>query len=261
MNQSFHCSANALVGSVGWMRAAVIEGEQVQGWFDQTAPKRSKREFELRLDERRLERTRIARELHDTLLQGLVGASMILHSAVDELPADSPSKNSLSRALGLIYRVIDEGRNVLDGLRSRADAPTNLEKAFADVGDEFTPAGARLRISVMGRPRPLDPVVQEQIYLIGREALVNALRHSEATMVEAEIEYLPSKLRVVVRDNGSGIDPKRIESGWNSHWGLVGMQERAKNVGAQLRVWSKKGAGTEVELSLPDEPKAAAASA
>jgi len=253
MNHTFQRAADAAVGSVGWMRVAAVESEQVQRWFGRAPEKPRKSEFDVRLEERRQERTRIARELHDTLFQGFVGASMILHRAVDELPADSPSKNSLSRALHLMYRVIDEGRDALDGLRSRVDAPADLEKAFADVGDEFTQGGARLRISIIGRPRTLNPAVQEQIYLIGREALINALRHSGASIIEAEIEYLPSKLRVVVRDNGLGLNPEMLESRPNSHWGLVGMHERAKNIGAQLRIWSRKGAGTEVEVSVPSD--------
>ena len=250
MNHSFEELTNAVGGSVGWAGAAAVAGQQVRGWFGNPAKEPRKRESEIRLEERRNERTRIARELHDTLFQGFVGVSMILHRAVDELPADSPSKNSLTRALRLIYRVIDEGRDALDGLRSRIEAPTNLEKAFADMRDDFAPDGPPLRISVMGRATALHPAVQEQVYLIGREALVNALRHSGATMIEAEIEYLPSKLRVIVRDNGSGIDPQMLESGRNSPWGLVGMRERAKNIGAQLQMWSRKGAGTEVEISL-----------
>jgi signal transduction histidine kinase len=261
MNHTFQRSANVAVSNVGWMRAAAVEGQQVQAWFGHAGQEPWKRESDVRLEERRQERTRIARELHDTLFQGFVGASMILHTAVEELPADSPSKNSLSRALHLIYRVIDEGREALDGLRSRVDASTNLEKAFADVRDEFTSAGAQLRISVLGHPTALNPAVQEQVYWIGREALVNALRHSGATMIEAEIEYSPSKLRVVVRDNGSGMDPETLSSGRNLHWGLVGMYERAKNIDAQLRIWSKKGAGTEVEISLPNNRAVATASA
>jgi signal transduction histidine kinase len=97
----------------------------------------------------------------------------------------------------------------------------------------------------------LVPAVQEQIYWIAREALLNALRHSAASRVEAEIEYLPRKLRVVVRDDGTGIDPEVLRAGRNSHWGLAGMQERAASIGAKVRVWSKQGQGTEVEISLP----------
>lgn len=173
---------------------------------------------------------------------------------VDQLPADSPSKSSLSRALRLIYRAIDEVWKtlVVDGVRSRVDAPTNLEKAFADLGYELL-ARRQLRMSVMGSPMALDPALQEQVYLIGREALVNALRHSGAKVIDVEIEYLPSRLRVVVRDNGSGIDPKTVESGRNSHLGLAGMHERAENIGAQLHIWSRKDTGTEVEISLPND--------
>lgn len=250
MNYSFQRLANAAARSVGYMRPVAVESEHGQGWFRDAAQKAREREFDLRLEERGQERRRIARESHDTLFQGFVGASMILHPAVDELPADSLSKNSLNRALHLIYRVIDEGRKILDGLRSRVDAPTNLEKAFAAMRDDFSADGPQLRIWVMGRPTALNPAVQEQVYLIGREALINALRHSGATMIEAEIEYLPSKLRVIVRDNGSGIDREMLESGRNSHWGLVGMRERAKSIGAELQMWSRKGGGTEVKLSL-----------
>jgi signal transduction histidine kinase len=261
MNHSVQNSANVAGGRVEWMRAVAVGGEQVQGWFGSNAAKRWKRELDIRSEERRQERTRIARELHDTLFQGFVGASMIVYRAVDELPADSPTRNSLSRALHVMYRVIEEGRHALEGLRSCVDAPTNLEKAFANLGDEFTAAGAQLRISVMGRPTALDPAVQEQVYLIGREALTNALRHSGARMIEVEMEYLPDRLRVVVRDNGAGMDPENFGAGRNSHWGLVGMHERAKNIGAQLRIWSRKGAGTEVEISIANHLTAATASA
>lgn len=130
-------------------------------------------------------------------------------------------------------------------------ASTSLEQALSGVGDKFTPGGARLRILVMGQPRALKPAIQEQIYLIVREALVNALRHSEATSIEAEVEYQRRQLRVVVRDDGRGIDLQVLGSEWDSRWGLLGMHERARYIGAQLRVWSKRGAGTEVEISVP----------
>jgi signal transduction histidine kinase len=103
----------------------------------------------------------------------------------------------------------------------------------------------------MGRPKPLDPAVLHQIYLITREAVLNSLRHSQAKKIEVEIQYSPRKLRVVVRDNGTGIDPQLLHSGRKAHWGLAGMRERAANIGAHLRIWSKPNAGTQVELSLP----------
>ena len=105
-----------------------------------------------------------------------------------------------------------------------------------------------------GQPKTLRSAIQEQIYLIGREALVNALRHSDATSIEAEIEYSRRRMRLVVRDDGCGIDQKVLTSGRNSHRGLRGMLERAEAVGARLEIWSKRGSGTEVELSLSFDP-------
>ncbi len=212
------------------------------------------RELNIRREERLRERERIARDLHDSLFQGFLGASMQIHRAVDQIPADSPIKPSLSRALHLMRRVIDEGRGALQGLRSCATDSMTLEQALSGLRDEFAPrGGVRFRVFVKGQPKALNPAVREQIYLIGREALFNAVRHSEATKIEAEVDYLPRKLSVVVRDNGCGIDPRIVQSGWAGHWGILGMRERAGSIGAQLRIWSRPGAGTEVEISVPSE--------
>jgi signal transduction histidine kinase len=251
MNHYFERSPNAMAGGAGWTRGVVPRAtEQSQGWFRFPNQEQVNRERNLRLEERRKERARIARELHDTLFQGFLGASLLLHTAVEQMPEDSPSKPSLSRALRLMYRVIDEGRVALQGLRSPRIASTSLEQALSELADEFGPGDARFRIFVMGQPKALKPTIQEQIYLIGREALVNAVRHSGATTIEAEVEYLPNKLRVVVRDNGSGIDTQVLRSGRDSHWGLLGMRERARSIGAQLKILSRRGAGTEVEISV-----------
>jgi signal transduction histidine kinase len=143
-------------------------------------------------------------------------------------------------------------RSDLMGLRSPMLPDTCLEKALGDVCDDLARGGrTRFSIVIRGETRPLVPAVQEQVYWIAREALLNALRHSAASRVEAEMEYLPSKLRVVVRDDGTGIDPEALRTGRNFHRGLTAMQERAANIGAKVRVWSKRGAGTEVEISLP----------
>jgi signal transduction histidine kinase len=201
---------------------------------------------------RHTERLRIARELHDTLLQGFLSASMQLCFVDDHLPADSPTKPILRRALDLIRKGLDDGRAALLGLRSGALPDGSLEKALGEIRDDFVPGGrTRLCIVILGETRPLATAVQEQIYWIAREALLNALRHSGASRIEAEIEYLPRKLRVVVRDDGTGIDQEALRTGRKSHWGLTGMQERAANIGAKVRVWSERGEGTEVEISLP----------
>jgi len=230
--------------------------EQIRGAFRGPDRAQVHREVGLDSEERRSERACIARELHDTLLQGFIGASLLLHEAVEQTPADSPTKPSLTRALRLVHEAIDEGRAVLQGLRSASATTTSmsLEDALSRLGDECRPESAvHFRILVSGHSRAMKPTVQEQIYLIAREALVNALRHSEATSIEAEVEYLPDRLRVAVRDNGRGIDPEVVRSGQrDGHWGMPGMSERAENIGARLRVRSRTAAGTDVELSVPN---------
>jgi len=248
MSHNFEPFANAAPASPAWSRAAVpLAIDRIQGWFRRIGAGQMNPEMKVRLEERRNERARVARDLHETLFQGFPAASMVMHNAVEEIPADSPSTPSLTGTLHLMRSVIDEGRDALRGLRSAATACTSLEHGLAELGDRFASAGTKFRIFVTGRSRALNPRIREQIYLIGREALSNALRHSNATNVESEIEYLPGKLRVVVRDNGSGIDQHLLR---NSHWGLSGMRDRARSIGAQLKIWSKRGAGTEVEISI-----------
>jgi signal transduction histidine kinase len=209
-------------------------------------------ENDIRMEERCRERARIVHELHDTLLQGFLGASMLLDHAVEQMPADSPSKPTLSRVLVLVRRAIDEGRKAMRGLPTAFAAPASLEKAFSTLVGEVAPEqGTEVRIFVQGRTRELNPAILEQLFLIGREAVMNALRHSEATNIEVEIQYLPDFLRMLVRDNGCGIKSEAVQNESDSHWGLRGMRQRSENIGAQFEVWSQIGAGTEVLVSAP----------
>jgi signal transduction histidine kinase len=253
MNLEIAGSRNEVVGVTDDSAAEdPLMADRLQRWFRRPDQEQLTRELNLRLEERGRERARIARELHDTVFQGFLGAMLQLHDAVDQVPADSPTKPPLNRALRLIQRVLEEGRVALQGLRTSEIASMSLEQALCGIQDEFISTGVRFQILVNGEPKALKPAVQEQISLIGREALVNALRHSKATSIEAEVEYLPRRLRVVVRDNGCGIDPRVLRFGRDAHWGLVGMRERAESIGAQLRIWSRPGAGTEVEVSIPN---------
>jgi len=208
----------------------------------------------VRFEERLAERTRIAQELHDTLLQGFLSASMQLHVADDRLPPDSPAKPLVSRVLELMREVIDEGRTTLKGLRSTSSGSADLARSFSRIQDELaSQEPIDYRVTVEGHSRQLHPVIRDAIYNIGREALVNAFRHSRASTIEVELEYGLKQLRVLVRDDGRGIDPHVLRSGREGHWGIPGMRERAEEIGASLKLWSRAGAGTEVELSIPGQ--------
>ena len=206
----------------------------------------------LRFEERLAERMRVAQELHDTLLQGMISASMQLHVAVDQLPGDSPVQPVLHRVLQLMSQVIEEGRNTLRGLRSSGESGSDMEHAFLRIQQELgVDEKVAFRVVVEGAPLPLRATIRDDVYSIGREALVNAFRHSGGSNIEVELEYAAGKMRVLVRDNGCGIDPQVLRSGRDGHWGLSGMRERAERIGAVLRVLSGASAGTEIELSIP----------
>lgn len=214
--------------------------------------KRMRAQMALRFEERLAERMRIAQDLHDTLLQGVLSASMQLHVIADNMPADSSSKPALDRVLQLMGHVIEEGRNALQGLRTSSDASHGLEQAFSRIREELAiQRKVDFRVISEGQARPLHPVIRDETYRIGREALANAFRHSGASKIEVELEYSASRLRILIRDNGCGIEPKVLRSGRDGHWGLSGMRERADRIGAKLRLWSRTDAGTEVDLSVP----------
>src|SRR6266567_4648618 len=214
--------------------------------------RRLTQQMNVRFEERLAERTRIAQELHDTLLQGFLSASMQLHVADDRLPENSPVKPIVSRVLTLMKDVIEDGRNTLRGLRSRTYELHDLAQAFSRIPEELSlQQQLDYRVIVEGEPRPLHPVIRDDVYRIGREALVNSFRHAQASSIEVEIEYGAKQLRVLVRDNGGGIDPQVLHSGREGHWGLSGMRERAERIGARLTVWTRPVGGTEIELSVP----------
>lgn len=210
------------------------------------------RQLNIRFAERLAERTRIAQELHDTLLQGVLSASMQLHVAVDNLPADSPARAQFGHVQRLMGQVIEEGRNAVRGLRTGSSDSLSLEQALSMISHELSAEGPPgFRVVVEGRPKPLHPAVRDEVYRIGHEALVNAFRHSRAKNIEVEVEYVADSLRLLVSDDGVGIDAQVLRSGRDGHWGLSGMRERAERIGARLKVRSRTAAGTEVELHVP----------
>ena len=203
-------------------------------------------------DERLDERLQIAHELHDTLLQGFLSASMQLHVEANTAPPGSPIRSGLERILGLMQRVTDEARDTLRGMRSSSPAQTYLDAAFSSVAREFASAStARFRLNVRGQRRPLQPMLRDEVYRIGREAITNAFRHAEASLVEVEVAYLTDELVVVVRDDGRGIERDVLRVGREGHWGLSGMRQRAQKIGARWSIEPAARCGTEVVLGVP----------
>jgi signal transduction histidine kinase len=216
------------------------------------------RRFEARLEERVAERTRIARDLHDTLLQSFQGLLLRFQTAYtifDTRPADA--KEVLESSIDQTAQAITEGRLAVQGLRASTEESSDLAQAITTLGGQLA-AEARiatsvgLRVDVQGTPRNLHPIVRDEVYQIAGEALRNACRHAEAQHIEVEFRYDERRLRLRVRDDGKGIDATFLtEKGRTGHFGLHGMRERAKLVGGKLTVWTAAESGTEIELIIP----------
>ena len=215
------------------------------------------RQFNLGLEARVNERTRIARDLHDTLLQTLHGL-MFQFQAVRNLMPRRPDEaiRSLDDAISETESALAESRDAIQGLRSEAIAQGNLVELLMGAMRELTASAAEMPpifdLVEEGERRALSPGTGNEICRIALETFRNAFRHSQATRIEAEIRYDNQTLRLRIRDNGRGIDPKVLkEGGRPGHWGLRGIRERAERIGAQLEFWSEASAGTEVQLTVP----------
>lgn len=208
--------------------------------------------IDLRYAERLAERTRIARELHDTLLQGVQGLILHFDAAMRHLNDPERTRPMMEAALDEAEVVLREGRERVRDLRSQPSETAWLEQELTSCGAELAKSAAVVfTLTVVGAPRPLSPAVGDEIYRVAREALANAFRHAHAAKVELELAYTHHALSVRVRDDGCGMGPEMVHQGRRGHWGLSGMRERAHNIQGQLRIWSHPGAGTEIELSVP----------
>uniref|UniRef100_B0T7L7 Histidine kinase n=1 Tax=Caulobacter sp. (strain K31) TaxID=366602 RepID=B0T7L7_CAUSK len=204
-----------------------------------------------RLQDRLAERERIARELHDTLLQGIQGLMLRLQSVVDQIPPDQRARQDLEQALDRADSVIEEGRDRVKSLR--ADNPADLPKILADVADRLglEPA-VKVQVIAEGPPRRLHPLVCEEIERIATEALFNSLRHAQARNVEICVSYGRRALGVRFRDDGVGLDQTVLDTGGREgHFGLKGMSERARKIQAEFEIRSRPGAGAEIALTVP----------
>jgi hypothetical protein len=214
------------------------------------------RQFNLSLEARVAERTRIARDLHDTLLQSFQGVLLKFHSVTYMLPDRPEAREKLENCIEQARAAITEGRDAVQGLRSSTVIANDLARAIHTFGEglraEAGGNGPALCVKVEGESRDLPPLVRDEAYRIAGEALRNAFRHAGARRIEVDIHYNKRRLRMRVRDDGKGIDPKILSAGNRAgHHGLPGMHERAQLAGGQLAVWSEPDSGTEIELTIP----------
>jgi signal transduction histidine kinase len=204
------------------------------------------------LEARLAERERIARELHDTVLQGLTSASLQLEVAGRQIAADAAAKPLVEHVSQLLRQLVDEGRHTVRGLRLLRSEEENLERALTQISKDLAaPRRVKYQVVVEGTPRSLRPLVREEIYRIGGEALANAFRHAGASAVETLLEYGRDHFHLLVRDDGQGIDPVVLKAGRELHFGLPGLRERAAKIGARLKVRTATGVGTEIDLLVP----------
>jgi len=206
-----------------------------------------------RMDERARERVRIARDLHDTLLQGIQGLVLRFHFATEQLPPEEPVRQMLRTALDRADEVISEGREKVRELRAESTSERDLKEDLTSAAFALqSESEAQISVNVTGEPRPLQAAVRDELYWIGREALTNAVRHARASHITLDLVYGAKGFNLHCRDNGCGIELELLRDGAaDGHWGMIGMRERAARMGGKLEVSSKLGAGTDLEVRIP----------
>ena len=234
-----------------WFRATYVTLFSLAIWVAYLVRVRQlSHQLMMRMHERVDERTRIARDLHDTLLQGLVSASLQLEVANTKLSAQTGAKPLIERTSALLRQMISESRNTLRGLRVGQQSD-DLERAIARVPQELGVDGSiEFHLLGEGNRRSLRPAIREEVYWIAREALTNAFRHSRASVIDAVLVYSRRRFQLVIRDDGCGISPLTLQAGSANHWGLSGMKERSARISARLSISSAIDAGTEVDLTI-----------
>jgi signal transduction histidine kinase len=218
--------------------------------------RRMARQFEIRLDERVAERTRIARELHDSLLQGFHGLMFRLQAVRNQLPTrPEEAAQALDEAMGRGDETVEQARVAVTDLRNfgaaASDLETSLRAMTQDVPMLASADAPECRIVIEGERRSMVPLVRDDVVQVAREAFRNAVLHARARLVQVEVNWGSERFTLRVRDDGVGLDPQTILQGRDGHWGLQGMRERTRQVGGSLEILSEGGSGTMVELKIP----------
>jgi signal transduction histidine kinase/ligand-binding sensor domain-containing protein len=217
-----------------------------------------KHQFNVRLEARVSERTRIARDLHDTLLQSFQGV-LLKFSTVKYMMRARPdeAEEALERIIEQARAAITEGRDTVQGLRSSMVVSNDLDLAITRFGEQLAADqtganGPEFRVFMEGKSRDLAALVRDEVYRIACESLRNAFCHAQAQRIEVQIRCDPRQFRLQIVDNGKGIDRAVLSAGGRAgHHGLPGLHERAQLAGGKLSVWSQLGSGTEIELIIP----------
>ena len=254
---SFDFSVDPAYYQTTWFRLTVIAGvlALLAGLY-QLRLRNLRQQYNIRLEERVNERTRIARDLHDTLLQSFQGALLKFYAVGYQLPEGSEAKESLDRVIEQVRDAIAEGRDALQGLRTSRLASSDLGETISvlakAIGDQIGGNTPDFRLQIEGTARRIQPAVLDEIYQFANEGLRNAFQHALAKRIEVEILFDRREFRLRIRDDGKGIHPAVLrEGGRPGHYGLTGMYERAKQMGGNVAVWSEVDSGSEVELTIP----------
>lgn len=242
-----------------WFRASCVAAFLAMIWAAyQLRVRQLAAQFNMRLEERVSERTRIGRDLHDTLLQSFQALLPLFQAAIYRLPEGAAdARKTLEVAVNRASDAITEGRDAVQGLRMSTVEKNNLAVAIRTVGEELASAepnqfSPKFTVVVEGASRNLHPILRDEVYRLAVEAQRNAFRHAEAQAIEVEIRYDEKYFRLRVRDDGKGIGHEVLRGdGREGHYGLSGMKERAKLVGGKLTIWSEVDSGTEIELIIP----------
>jgi signal transduction histidine kinase/ligand-binding sensor domain-containing protein len=204
-----------------------------------------------RFDERLAERTRLARELHDTLLQTIQGSKMVADDVLDQSADLARMRNAMERVSGWLGQAVEEGRTALRSLRASTIETNDLASSLRDATKTCLIHGSmKVEFLVTGASRLMHPIVRDEIYRIGYEAIRNASLHSKGSLLVVELVY-GQDLLLRVTDNGKGIEPAIAAEGKKGHFGLQGMRERAARIGAKLNIVTSTASGTEISLAVP----------
>jgi PAS domain S-box-containing protein len=214
------------------------------------------RTLEARFSAMLAERTRLAREIHDTLLQGFTGVGLRVLAVANRVTGQPETAAALTEVLTLAQKTLEEARRAVWDMRSPSLGGAEFSVALRKVGEDATRgSGLALTYEVRGLARPLDPAAEEVAFRIVQEAIANTVRHAAAETLRVRCTYGTHRMRLSVRDDGKGFIVDPDFRAYGGHWGLLGMRERANQVGAKLLVRSSPGRGTEVILLIPYAPR------